>query len=175
MRKIHRSITLAICLMMASLNGFAQHRATEAFGDGFHLHYRGFVQADHVFFFDHAHNGIAELLTSHGVQIFPQLFVGIGSGANLLYNHEEAFLRFPIFFHVRSELLNRRFSPYIDTKIGYLANKITTLTQDVGYHIYFGNTKMGLSLGVGYNLLVQPREDGLVSANGFNTHLMLDF
>ena len=175
MRTIFRNIALFICLLIGCFNGYAQHRPTEAFGKGFRLHYRGFAQADHAFFFHHEHAGVAELMTSHGVQIFPQLFVGLGSGVNLIYNQNGATLRLPIFLHVRSELLNRRYSPYIDTKIGYMGEHITTLTQSVGYHVYFGSSKMGLSLGVGYNLLVQTSEDGTQSANGLNVHLILDF
>lgn len=175
MRTALRNIALSVCLSMVSLNGHARHQDTEAFGDGFRLHYRGFVQADHVFFFRHGHPGLAELTTSHGIQILPQLFVGTGSGINLFYAKDEIGLILPIFLHIRSELLNRRFSPYVDTKIGHMSPGITTLTQDVGYHVYFGNSKMGLSLGVGYNLLVQSHEGYHASVHGLNAHLTLDF
>ena len=58
-----------------------------------------------------------DLLTSHGVQIYPQLFVGAGAGLNYVYKGN-AFI-VPIFANVRTDILDSYITPFVDLKIGY--------------------------------------------------------
>lgn len=55
--------------------------------------------------------------TSHGYQFNPNLFTGLGIGAN--YYLDSKVVSLPIFAHIRGNFLNNNISPFIDLKIGY--------------------------------------------------------
>ena len=96
------------------------------------------------------------LWTSHGCQILPYLYAGIGLGANYFVDSETWTL--PIFAHVRGEIHNvirRNFSPYLDIKGGYNVLDVEGgyFSVESGIHFYFGHSITGISIGVGYNLM----------------------
>ena len=87
-------------------------------------HYKGFVDLGYTFGVGLG-NGVdrIDLFTSHGVQLFPQLYVGAGAGLNYVYcpGYSEAGNGFvvPLFANVRTDILDSWITPFIDLKIGY--------------------------------------------------------
>ena len=116
--------------------------------------YRGFFGESYVF----GTGGDYEedrnfLYTSHGVQINPFLYVGAGVGLN--YWVDSDVWSAPIFAHLRGEFhrsMKKNASPYIDAKIGYSVADVEGFyfSPSVGCHFYFGHSKVGLSVGLGY-------------------------
>lgn len=96
----------------------------------------------------------SQIYTSHGCQITPYLYIGGGIAINYWMDIES--FNAPLFAHVRSEIhkvYNKRVSPYLETRIGYSVGDIDGFfcAPAAGCHIYFGKSKMGLSIGIGYN------------------------
>lgn len=117
--------------------------------------YRGFVGNSYIFGVDDCNEGREFLYTSHGCQINPFLYVGGGVGINYWLDRE--IYGVPVFGHVRSELhrlFKKNFSPYLDVKMGYSLSDVEGFyfAPSVGCHFYFGHSKTGISVGVGYVL-----------------------
>lgn len=115
--------------------------------------YRGFVDMNWTV-------GIGEssgadyigVLTSHGYQICPYIYTGLGIGFNYFYNGSAVCM--PIFANIRSDILEDRVAtPFIDLKIGYsvLDAEGLYLSPSIGCRI---RVKRGLAfnIGVGYTL-----------------------
>lgn len=121
--------------------------------------YRGFIGDSYIF-----HTGDIEqdrifLWTSHGCQIIPYLYAGVGVGVNywLESDYYSDAYSVPVFAHVRGELhkvLRKNFSPYVDMKIGYSFADCEGFyfAPQVGCHFYFGHGITGISVGIGYTL-----------------------
>ncbi len=126
--------------------------------------YRGFVGESLVVgtgdFEMHRYN----LFTSHGCQIIPYIYAGLGIGVNLWSDYDVIdtvsdpdWVSVPIFAHFLTEihrLYNKRVSPFFDMKIGYSAGDIEGFyfAPSIGCHVYFGKSKTGLSASIGYDL-----------------------
>lgn len=124
--------------------------------------YRGFAGESTIFGVgDYSYSRIM-FLTSHGVQITPEIYAGIGTGITAwfdVYDYwgEETYASIPLFVNVRGEihnLIRRNFSPYIDLKLGYNFVNVTGVffAPEVGMHFYFGHKKFGIGCGIGYHL-----------------------
>lgn len=89
--------------------------------------------------------------TSHGYQIVPQLYIGVGAGVN--YYYKGTAVNLPIFADIRTDIINAQATPFVDVKIGYslLDCEGLYLSPSLGCRISLGNT-MGLNIGVGYTL-----------------------
>lgn len=141
-----------------SYNNFSEEEQPITFGDGFNKHYRGFLHESFTIGNGDYEINRNDLTTSHGIQILPQLFAGAGVGVSYFFNSDyddSGVWSFPIFAHLRSEFLNKRISPYADMKIGYtIGNEIDGFyfAPTIGCHFYFGNSKWGASVGIGYTL-----------------------
>ncbi len=133
-----------------------QDDAPGTYGWGKAPRYRGFFGESYVFGTGGDHEEDRNLLyTSHGLQINPFLYAGVGLGINYWVDSEVCSV--PIFAHLRSEFhmsLKKNVSPYIDAKIGYSVADVEGFyfTPSVGCHFYFGHSKVGLSVGLGYVL-----------------------
>lgn len=119
--------------------------------------YRGFVGESVIIGTGELPLSRTQVFTSHGCQICPYLYVGGGLAVN--YWTDDELINIPLFAHVRSEIhkaYNRRVSPYLETRIGYSAGDVEGFfcAPAAGCHIYFGKSKMGLSIGVGYNVQI---------------------
>lgn len=143
--------------------------------------YRGFVGDSYVFGTGDYAEDREFLYTSHGVQINPFLYVGAGAGVNYWLDSE--CWSVPIFGHVRSELhrlFKKNVSPYLDAKIGYSVADVEGFyfAPSVGCHFYFGHSKTGLSVGVGYvaqNVKDFYRDGSSENVGGIEVTLALDF
>lgn len=61
--------------------------------------------------------GFVNLTTSHGYQIIPQLFTGIGAGAH--FDIGNTLISLPVFADIRYNILNSNITPFIGVKVGY--------------------------------------------------------
>ncbi len=114
--------------------------------------YRGFIEYTQSFGSEEYRVG---LVTSHGCQLTPYIYLGAGIGVEHWYDYESSVI--PIFAHFRSEmhnLLHRNASPFLDFRIGYSAGDPQGfyLNPSVGCHFYLGHSKHGLSVRAGYVL-----------------------
>lgn len=124
--------------------------------------YRGFVGESTVFGVGDYDYSRIMLLTSHGIQITPEIYAGIGTGITAwfdIYDYwgNESCASIPLFVNIRGEIHNiirRNFSPYIDLKLGYNFVDVTGVffTPEIGMHFYFGHKKFGIGCGIGYHL-----------------------
>lgn len=91
------------------------------------------------------------LMTSHGYQIVPQFFAGVGVGVNYFYDQESFGL--PIFAHFRSDILNNDITPFVDLKAGYslLDVKGFYLNPSVGCR-FSVTDNIALNLSIGYTM-----------------------
>ena len=124
--------------------------------------YRGFVGASTVIGFGDCNLSRVMLHTSHGIQIIPELFVGLGTGITGWFDpnnywEDDTYTSIPVFVNIRGEIhniLQKNFSPYLDVKLGYNFVDLQGLffAPEIGCHFYFGHKKIGLGFGIGYQL-----------------------
>lgn len=128
--------------------------------------YRGFIGEGYGFGVEEYDKGM-EIYTSHGVQINPFLYAGVGIAANYysgLYDWSDSGWSVPVFVNVRSEFhksFRRNFSPYVDFKIGYsVAGDFdgVYVHPEIGIHFYFGHSITGVSIGLGYTYQEAKRD-----------------
>ncbi len=88
-----------------------------------------------------------EISMSCGWQFSPYFYTGIGAGAQYWFDSE--LYQIPIFGHLRSDFINKKNSPFIDLKIGYMVYDGTGLfvNPSIGYR--FGD--IHVALGYTYN------------------------
>ena len=89
--------------------------------DGIPQGYRGFADLSYTL-------GVGDLgknhdrigiMTSHGYQIAPQFFAGLGVGFNYYFNGHDELCSLPVFAHIRSDILNNEITPFVDLRVGY--------------------------------------------------------
>lgn len=128
--------------------------------------YRGFVDLGYTIGVGAVSNSDrVELTTTHGVQIFPELFVGAGAGINF-YHSSDGAIALPFFVDVRTDILRSNITPFVDLKVGYsfgevnglyvmpsVGCKVNHLDFSLGYvsQRYHGLNVGGLSLKFGVN------------------------
>lgn len=88
----------------------------------------------------------AEIHTSHGIQIIPQLFIGAGVGVGYFYRSGE--FTIPIFANIRTDILKSKVTPFVDVKIGYSVYSISGLyfSPSIGCKINRFNIGFGYTL-----------------------------
>lgn len=93
------------------------------------------------------------LMTSHGCQIAPQFFAGLGVGFNYYYESHNEWCSLPVFAHFRSDLLKQEITPYVDLRVGYslLDVKGMYINPSVGCRFELSDD-IGLNVGVGYTM-----------------------
>lgn len=93
------------------------------------------------------------IMTSHGYQIAPQFFAGLGVGFNYYFNGHDEQSSLPVFAHFRSDILENEISPYVDLRVGYtfLDVKGFYINPSVGCRFEL-NDNLGLNVGIGYTM-----------------------
>ncbi len=138
--------------------------------------YRGFIDLGYSVGVGDWGEGRVELSTSHGYQIIPYLFVGLGAGVN--YYHESEVWEIPIFAHLRGSLpCHAICQPFIDWKIGYTVYDITGFYMCPSLGCRFAVSDMcGLSLSLGYTMQkLESYWGSRVNCGGFSIKVGLDF
>ena len=124
--------------------------------------YRGNVEAGYSVGIGDYDFGRFEINTTHGYQFNPYIFLGAGTGLHFMSSYEtggmdialdarESKVDIPVFANIRCNILNKRFSPFVDVKGG------TFVTNNGGLYLvaavgcrYAFNDKYALSLSAGY-------------------------
>lgn len=117
--------------------------------------YRGFVEAGYAIGIDSSGESRIELMTTHGYQVIPNLFLGAGIGVNYYGQKGLDNVALPLFVDARFDLNSKRFAPFADFKIGYSpnVNEIKGLFTSLGGGLRFNfNPKFALNFGVFYSL-----------------------
>lgn len=85
-------------------------------------------------------------LTSHGINVTPTLFTGLGFG--LEYYKESEATVIPVYFDMRAKLFNKDFTPFIGMKTGYSFNDAEGwyLSPSVGYKLKSFHIALGYTL-----------------------------
>lgn len=138
--------------MLSFVVAFSSVKAIDFDEDGVSPGYRGFVDVGYnLGVGDGEGHDRVHILTSHGYQIVPQLFAGIGVGANYYYDDEVWGL--PIFAHFRSDILNSEISPFVEVRIGYSLIDIKGFYLNPAIGCRFAvSDNISLNVGVGYTL-----------------------
>jgi opacity protein-like surface antigen len=93
------------------------------------------------------------LMTSHGYQINPMFFVGLGLGAERVNDNYHENWTIPVFLQGRVDLKFGKFTPFGDIRIGANMAEGTGVyfSPTIGYRFNWGR-KVGINLGVGMSL-----------------------
>ena len=123
--------------------------------DCIHEGYRGFTDFSYtlgVGDWGKNHDRVG-IMTSHGYQIAPQFFAGVGVGFNYYYSEYDESMSLPVFAHFRSDILNNEVTPYVALRVGYsfLDIKGIYINPSLGCRIELSD-HVGLNFGVGYTM-----------------------
>ena len=124
--------------------------------------YRGNVEAGYSVGIGDYDFGRFEINTTHGYQFNPYFFLGAGTGIHFMSSYKtagmdvalderESKVDIPVFANLRCNILNKKFSPFVDLKGGTFVtnNGGLYLVASVGCR-YSINEKYALNLSVGY-------------------------
>ncbi len=112
--------------------------------------YRGFVDFGFSYGVGSWGQDRIEFSTTHGYQILPCLFAGLGIGFH--YYHWDGVLEIPIYADIRGTLPCRSIcQPFLDFKIGYTVYDADGfyMTPSIGCRFAVSRT-CGISVGIGY-------------------------
>ena len=123
--------------------------------DGIPEGYRGFADFSYtlgVGDWGKNHDRIG-IMTSHGYQIAPQFFAGLGVGFNYYFDGNDELCSLPLFAHFRSDLINNEITPYVDLRVGYslIDVKGVYINPSVGCRFELSDD-IGLNVGIGYTM-----------------------
>lgn len=127
--------------------------------------YRGIVDAGYCYYISQFAPSTIEIITSHGYQFNPYIFLGAGVGFDFTgeynwgdisgrpYNKRDAKVDIPFFFNARANLTKTRISPFVDGRIGAYVNNdnyiYATLALGCRYAL---NETVGISFKAGYEI-----------------------
>ena len=124
--------------------------------------YRGHVDAGYSFGIGDYNFGRFEVNTSHGYQFNPYFFLGAGTGVHFMSSYKtggmeialderDSKVDIPVFANIRCNILDKKFSPFVDVKGG------TFVTNNGGLYLsaaigcrYTINESYALNLSLGY-------------------------
>lgn len=150
--------------------------------------YRGFVDYGYLIGTgDFDSSTLNEITTTHGFQIIPQLFVGVGAGVHLYkfdnFEEDGTHYNLPVFADVRYDALESKFTPFVDVKGGYsVAGEFTGayLSPSIGCRMAITDN-LGVNLSVGYTYMKTGYEYGYyyspsdLNLTGVSIRLGFDF
>lgn len=93
------------------------------------------------------------LMSSHGYQINPYVYVGAGLGVNIYtMDNFETGVALPIFANFRVNFTKTKVSPFLDAKIGYSVVDLKGLYLSPSFGVRIGlKDNLGLNIMVGYS------------------------
>lgn len=146
--------------------------------DGIPQGYRGFADFSYtlgVGDWGKKHDRVG-IMTSHGCQIAPQFFAGLGVGFNYYFNGDDDVYSLPVFAHFRSDILNNEITPYVDLRVGYsfLDVKGFYINPAVGCRFELSDD-IGLNVGIGYTMQQADFIYGKQNCGGLDFRFGIDF
>lgn len=113
--------------------------------------------------------------TTHGYQIAPYVFAGVGVGLTYWYDSEDKSIGVPIYADLRADVLpESRFCPFVDMKIGYSVADIEGLYFNPSVGLRLALTEVvGVNIGIGYQMQKVKDIDG--SCNAVTFKIGFDF
>ncbi len=159
-----------ILVLLSTVTAFSQ--TTKGFRGMFNVGYTVGNSITEVYsssygnqYYDDSTNRITFKLIG-GYQLSPAFFVGAGVGMNYCTYAEE--FAIPIFADVRYDLRTRsRFSFFANVQIGYSVNYIEGFNMQPSVGVRYAlNDRLGLSLGIGYE--IQSFDMGGESMSSYN-------
>lgn len=149
-----KKTTLLFAFMLATISVSAQNVVKNC--------YRGFVDLGYAIGTGDYDFGRFEVNTSHGYQINPYVFIGVGVGLHFASSYEtpdmnialdtrDSKVDIPVFANAHFNILKKKVTPFIDIKGGTYVNNGGGLyvSASVGCRIAI-NKKQGINIGVGY-------------------------
>ena len=113
--------------------------------------YRGWVETGGAIALGDYGDAVFSFSTTHGLQVNPFFFFGLGVGIDYHFDYKTVFM--PFYLDLRTYFINRRISPFLDAKIGYSPIDGTGLYFTPSLGVSFGvANKCALNLSVGYNM-----------------------
>ncbi len=112
--------------------------------------YRGFIDFGYSVGVGDFGEGRVEFSTTHGYQIIPYLFLGVGVG--VAYYHDSDLLEIPLFADIRASIpASRVCQPFLDWKIGYTVYDADGfyMCPSIGCRFALSNMA-GASVSIGY-------------------------
>lgn len=129
--------------------------------------YRGFVDVGYSIGIDNSAESHIDLMTTHGCQVLPQLFLGVGTGINYYGQNGMDNVAIPIYADARFDFNSNKFAPFADVKLGYTpnVNDIKGFYMSLGGGLRYGlNNSLALNFGLHY--ILQKINLGGARANG---------
>lgn len=116
------------------------------------------------------------IMTSHGYQIAPQFFAGLGVGFNYYYDEHDEACSLPVFAHFRSDILEQEITPYVDLRVGYsfIDVKGVYINPSVGCRFELSDN-IGLNVGIGYTMQQVDFIGGKHNCGGIDFRFGIDF
>ena len=121
--------------------------------------YRGFIDFGYTIKAGDYGADRVEIMTSHGYQFNPYLFLGVGTGIH--YYTEAEVIAEPLFIDLRATILDNSASPFFGLKTGYslFYNTDDFYTEDGGFYLapsfgvrfLTGSGKKAVNLSIGYS------------------------
>lgn len=118
--------------LAASTTGFSGN------GRGPQKGYRGFADLGYTIGTGDFRLDRIEFSTSHGYQILPCFYAGLGVGAHYYFDGDA--VEIPLFANLRFDLLKHSVCPFIDLKVGY------TVSEERGFYL---NPMVGVRFAIG--------------------------
>lgn len=141
---------LLLLLQTFSIVATSQKRADKSNN---HTGYKGFIKKGYYLLPQDWFSTAIEITTSHGYQLSPMFYTGLGTGAGVSYGYNRN-LYVPIFANLRVTPLNKRHAPFGNIKTGvYLGfTNGLFLSTIAGYRLEM-DKRGGFNTGFGYRII----------------------
>lgn len=148
-----KSFITLVCLLACLSTSFANDKQKENVDKKYTLTsgYRGMVDFGYTVGVGTYNLGRVSLLTSHGYQFTPYIFMGAGMGVNIF--HEAEISNVPVFAHLKGTFMKGRVIPFAELKIGYALAEVSGFYMNPSVGCRMGiNKNLGLNFSLGYEV-----------------------
>ncbi len=142
--------------------------------------YRGFVEVGGTLGVGDNRWDRYEFSTTHGIQVCPNFFAGVGFGVHYFDDDFSPAWLVPLYADLRCDLVDTVCAPYLDLRVGYSVGDENGFYLNPSFGIRFWLVEnWGMSISVGYELQRMNYEgyrySGGFNSGGFNMRMGFDF